>query len=170
MSRGERLFGPKRNTRRNKREYRRERNEARKAKRIESEIESERDNRWERLHSEGSSGSRGIREEATEIYSDPVHRVGDLVMILKDTRPGVSFKSSYDKEGRVIEAIDGKGSGPNLYVVKLLHEHGTEKVDELWLAPIDYRGSVMSTRGKKGTKRYLDNKNVVISDFTLVVS
>ena len=39
MSRGERLFGPKRNTRRNKREYRRERNEARKAKRIESEIE-----------------------------------------------------------------------------------------------------------------------------------
>ena len=58
MSRGERLFGPKRNTRRNKREYRRERNEARKAKRIESEIESERDNRWERLHSEGSSEKR----------------------------------------------------------------------------------------------------------------
>ena len=26
------------------------------------------------------SGSRGIREEATEIYSDPVHRVGDLVI------------------------------------------------------------------------------------------
>ena len=49
MSRGERLFGPKRNTRRNKRERRRERNEARKAKRIESEIESERDERWERL-------------------------------------------------------------------------------------------------------------------------
>ena len=40
-------------------------------------------------------------------------------MTLKDTRPGVSFKRSYDKEGRVIEAIDGKGSGPNLYVVKL---------------------------------------------------
>ena len=110
------------------------------------------------------SGSRGIREEATEIYSDPVHRVGDLAMILKDTRPGVSFKLSYDKEGRVIEAIDGKGSGPNLYVVKLLREHGTEKVDELSLAPIDYCGSVMSTRRKKGTKRYLDNKNVVISD------
>ena len=112
MSRGERLFGPKRNTRRNKREYRRERNEARKAKRIESEIESERDNRWERLHSEGSSGSshRGTREEANDIYFDPLYRVGDLVMILKDTRPGVSFKSSYDKEGRVIEAIDGKGS------------------------------------------------------------
>ena len=64
----------------------------------------------------------------------------------------------------MIEAIDGKGSGPNLYVVKLLHEHGAEKVDELWLVPIDYCGSVMSTRRKKGTKRYLDNKNVVISD------
>ena len=85
-------------------------------------------------------------------------------MILKDTRPGVSFKSSYDKEGRVIEAIDGKGSVHNLYVVKLLHDHGTEKVDELRVVPIDYRGSVMSTRRKKGTKRYLDNKNVVISD------
>ena len=84
------------------------------------------------------SGGRGIREEATEIYSDPVHRVGDLAMILKDTRPGVSFKLSYDKEGRAIEAIDGKGSGPNLYVVKLLRERGAEKVDELWLVPIDY--------------------------------
>ena len=52
MSRGERLLGPKRNTRRGKREHRRERNEARKAKRIESEIESERDERWERLPSE----------------------------------------------------------------------------------------------------------------------
>ena len=116
------------------------------------------------------SGGRGIREEATEIYSDPAHRVGDLAMTLKDTRPGVSFKLSYDEEGRAIEAIDGKGSGPNLYVVKLLRERGAEKVDELWLAPIDYRGSVMSTRRKKGTKRYLDNKNVAISDFTLVVS
>ena len=116
------------------------------------------------------SGGRGIREETDELFSDPVHRVGDLAMILKDTRPGVSFKLSYDKEGRAIEAIDGKGSGPNLYVVKLLHEHGTEKVDELWLVPIDYCGSVMSARRKKGTKRYLDNKNVAISDFTLVVS
>ena len=117
MSRGERLFGPKRNTRRNKREYRRERNEARKAKRIESEIESERDNRWERLHSEGSSGSRGIREEATEIYSDPLHRVGDLVMTLKDTRPGVSFKLSYDKEGRVIAVSYTHLTLPTIYSV-----------------------------------------------------
>jgi hypothetical protein len=128
------------------------------------------DRAWERLSSPNllpdveDQNKRGTREEATEIYSDTLHRVGDLVMILKDTRPGVSFKSSYDKEGRVIEAIDGKGSGPNLYVVKLLREHGTEKVDELWLAPIDYCGSVMSTRRKKGTKRYLDNKNVAISD------
>ena len=128
------------------------------------------DRAWERLSSPNllpdveDQNKRGTREEATEIYSDPLHRVGDLVMILKDTRPGVSFKSSYDKEGRVMEVIDGKGSGPNVYVVKLLHEIGSEKVDELWLVPIDYCGSVMSTRRKKGTKRYLDNKNVVISD------
>ena len=85
-------------------------------------------------------------------------------MILKDTRPGVSFKLSYDKEGRAIEAIDGKGSGPNLYVVKLLHEKDSEKVDELWLVQIDYCGSVKSTKRKKGMKRCLDDKNVVISD------
>ena len=35
--------------------------------------------------------------------------------------------------------------------------------------PIDYCGSVMSTRRKKGTKRYLDNKNVVISDLMGVI-
>ena len=124
MNRGGWREGPKKGTKRGKKEYRRLRNENRAAAREKEEQGREGSNFEE-------SGSRGIREEATEIYSDPVHRVGDLVMILKDTRPGVSFKSSYDKEGRVIEAIDGKGSGPNLYVVKLLHEHGTEKVDEL---------------------------------------
>ena len=44
------------------------------------------DKRWERLHSEGSSGGshRGAREEADDLYSDPLYRVGDLVMIPKD--------------------------------------------------------------------------------------
>ena len=37
-----------------------------------------------------------------DVYSDPLYRVGDLVMILKDTRPGVSYKDSYDKEGKFI--------------------------------------------------------------------
>ena len=160
MSRGERLLGPKRNTRRGKR--RAEVKGCLEAARAKNREDSVRDSRWERLHLEGSS--RGTREEAVETYSDPLYRVGDLVMILKDTRPGVSFKRSYDKEGRVIEVIDGKGSGPNLYVVKLQHEKKCEKVDELWLVPIDYCGSVMSTRRKRGTKRYLDNKNIVISD------
>ena len=42
------------------------------------------------------SGGRGIREETDELFSDPVHRVGDLVMILKDTRPGVLFRYIQD--------------------------------------------------------------------------
>ena len=71
--------------------------------------------RQERMHArnqEGSSSSssssshelhsREIREDVNDVYSDPLYRVGDLVMILKDTRPGVSYKDSYDKEGKVI--------------------------------------------------------------------
>ena len=100
-------MGPKRSARKGKKEYMRSRKLLMEAARAKKKEDSVRDNRWERLHSEGSSGSshRGTREEAGEIYSDPLHRVGDLVMILKDTRPGVSFKRSYDKEGRVIERI-----------------------------------------------------------------
>jgi len=100
MNRGGRHLGPKRSTRKGKKEYMRSRKLLMEAARAKKKEDSVRDNRWERLHSEGSSGSshRGTREEAGEIYSDPLHRVGDLVMILKDTRPGVSFKRSYDKE------------------------------------------------------------------------
>ena len=69
--------------------------------------------RQERIHArnqEGSSSSssshelhsRGLREDVNDVYSDPLYRVGDLVVILKDTRPGVSYKDSYDKEGKVI--------------------------------------------------------------------
>ena len=67
--------------------------------------------RQERIHArnqEGSSSSshelhsRGLREDVNDVYSDPLYRVGDLVMILKDTRPGVSYKDSYDTEGKVI--------------------------------------------------------------------
>ena len=53
------------------------------------------------------SSSRGIREavSVSDVYSDPVCREGDFVMILRDTRPGVSFTFSYDKEGKVILMI-----------------------------------------------------------------
>ena len=40
-----------------------------------------------------------------DIHSAPLRHVGDLAMILKDARPGASYKDSYDKEGKVIEAI-----------------------------------------------------------------
>ena len=111
------------------------------------------------------SSSRGIREAASvsDVYSDPVYREGDFVMILRDTRPGVSFTVSYDKEGKVMQVMDGEGTGPNLYIVKLLHERGSEKVDETWLMPIDYCGSVELTKRKRNKKRRLDGKNVVIA-------
>ena len=81
-------MGTKKATQRTKKEYKRYRKllmEAARAKRKEDSVSSE------RLHSEGSSGGghRGAREEAGDLYSDPLYRVGDLIMILKDTRPGV---------------------------------------------------------------------------------
>ena len=55
-------------------------------------------------------------------------------MILRDTKPGVSYTFSYDKEGKIMQVIDGKGASPNRYIVRLLHERvherGSEKVDE----------------------------------------
>ena len=100
------------------------------------------------------SSSRGTREAASvsDVYSDPVYREGDFVMILRDTRPGVSFTFSYDKEGKVMQVMDGEGTGPNLYIDKLLHERGSEKVDETWLMPIDYCGSVELTKRKRNKK------------------
>ena len=99
-----------------------------KQKRVENNLMYERQERIHARNQEGSSSSsshelhsRGLREDVNDVYSDPLYRVGDLVMILKDTRPGVSYKDSYDKEGKVIEVIDREGTGPNLYNVKLQH-------------------------------------------------
>ena len=66
--------GPKRASRRRRKEYTRKRILARTASSKAKLVgDSVRDNRWERLHSEGSSGSshRGTREEANDIYFDP---------------------------------------------------------------------------------------------------
>ena len=65
------------------------------------------------------------------MFSGPVYREGDFVIVLRDTRHGINHNLSYDREGRVITVIDGQGEGPNLYVVKLLHKRGGLKVDEL---------------------------------------
>jgi len=80
-----------------------------KQKRVENNLMYERQERIHARNQEGSSSSsshelhsRGLREDVNDVYSDPLYRVGDLVMILKDTRPGVSYKDSYDTEGKVI--------------------------------------------------------------------
>ena len=104
-------------------EYNRIKNAARKQKRVEDNLMYERQERIHARNQEGSSSSssshelhsRGLREDVNDVYSDPLYRVGDLVMILKDTRPGVSYTASYEKEGRVTQVIDGGGTGPNQY-------------------------------------------------------
>ena len=107
--------------------------------------------------------SSGLREEIHDVYADPTYKIGDYVVIIADTRPGICNIFSYDKEGKVTKVVDGKGASPNRYIVKLLHERGSEKVDELYLMPIDYSGSVELTKRKRKQKRYLNGKNVVVS-------
>ena len=77
--------------------------------------------------------SRGLREEVKDVCSGPV-------LILRDSRPGVSNEFSYDQEGKIMQVVDGEGASPNPYVLKLLHIK-SEKVDELWVTLIDYCGS-----------------------------
>ena len=144
--------GPKRSSRKGRKEYKIMRR-AQLAEFVAKKREQKKEQGREGSNFEESS-SRGIREavSVSDVYSDPVCREGDFVMILRDTRPGVSFTVSYDKEGKVMQVMDGEGTGPNLYIVKLLHERGSEKVDETWLMPIDYCGSVELTKRKRNKK------------------
>ena len=54
--------------------------------------------------------------------------------IVKDTTPGVHFRHSYDKIGRVTNVVVGD---INIYTVKVLFENYSEEVDELWLKKYD---------------------------------
>ena len=63
-----------------------------------------------------------------DVFEEPSFSVGDLVMIVKDTTPGMDPSFSYDKEERITMVMSGR---PNHYNVKLLHEAGTEEVTEL---------------------------------------
>ena len=98
MKRGGRHSGPKRSTRRGRKEYK----TVRRAQLAEYVAKKRGQGGREGLNNEGSSSSdRGVREVVRDAYSEPGYRQGDFVTILKDTRPGVSYKASYDKEGRV---------------------------------------------------------------------
>ena len=110
-------MGPIRSTRRGKKEYRRSRIVARtvvRAKQTESMHERSEEVRSSSDVPSGDSHefrSRGLREEVKDVYSGPVCREGEFVLILRDTRPGINHKLSYDREGRVITVIDGKEKG-----------------------------------------------------------
>ena len=65
-------MGPKRSTRKGEKEYMWSRKLLMEAARAKKKEDSVRDIRWERLHSEGSSGSshRGTREEVSNALGD----------------------------------------------------------------------------------------------------
>ena len=68
------------------------------------------------------SSSRGIREavSVSDVYSDPVYREGDFVMILRNTRPGVSVTFSYDKEGKVMQVMDRTFLSIRIFIIYFL--------------------------------------------------
>ena len=61
------------------------------------------------------------------MFSGPLYREGDLVVDLKDTRPTINSSLSYGRDGRITTVVDGQG----VAVVKLLHQRGSVKIDEL---------------------------------------
>ena len=75
-----------------------------------------------------------------DVFEEPSFSVGDLVMIVKDTTPGVDPSFSYDKEGRITMVMSDKETHPNEFVLKLLHELSSEEATDLWSIPIDYSG------------------------------
>ena len=160
--------GPKRGSRKGLKEY-----QAMRRARLAELVTRKREQRKGRGRDEDSTlggdsslvHSSGLREEIHDVYADPTYHEGDYVAILgiSDTRPGIRNIFSYDKEGRVTKVVNGEGEKPNRCIVKLLHEKGSEKVNELYLMPIDYSGSVELTKRKRKQKRYLNGKNVVIS-------
>ena len=95
-------MGPKRSARNNKKDYQRTRIAARKQKRMDDRQESVLAGTQESVLAgtqesvSSSSSHEGLREDVNDIYSAPLYHVGDLVMILKDTRPEVSYKDSYE--------------------------------------------------------------------------
>ena len=102
MSSGRRHKGPKRSTHRGKKEYNRKKSLIRMASKSKEKLDNLSDVRWETMHSESDrreSTSRGMRKKVDDIYSDPAHKGGGLVII-------VSSKLFYDKEGQVMEVID----------------------------------------------------------------
>ena len=79
-------FGPKRSSRKGRKEYKIMRR-AQLAEFVAKKWEQKKEQGRERSNFEESS-SRGIREAASvsDVYSDPVYREGDFVMILRDTQ------------------------------------------------------------------------------------
>ena len=90
---------PKRNTKRGKIEYERLKKTWKRAV-------------WSRKNQEGireeprcTTHSRGLKGGKVNTHSDLMYNEGNLVMILKDIRLGVSEKVSYDREGKVTQMI-----------------------------------------------------------------
>ena len=93
-------------------------------------------------------------------YGTPLFQIDEVVTIVKDTTPGVHFRHSYDKIGRVTNVVVGD---INIYTVKVLFENYSEEVDELWLKKYD--PGMANTKARVSKKqRTLNDKNIVIAN------
>lgn len=88
-----------------------------------------------------------------------------MVTIIKDTSPGVLFRHSYDKVGRVTNVVNNEGR-LNTYTVKILFENYSEVVDELWLQKYDPETTayLQPQSSSRITSKRIKDKNVIIAD------
>ena len=97
---------------------------------------------------------------STREYGVPLFQIDEVVTIVKDTTPGVHFRHSYDKIGRVTNVVVGD---INIYTVKALFENYSEEVDELRLKKHDPGMANTKARASK-KQRTLNDKNIVIAN------
>ena len=55
----------------------------------------------------GESSQERARRISAREYGPPAFQIDDVVTIMKDTSPGVHFRRSYDKVGRVTNVVVG---------------------------------------------------------------
>ena len=101
------------------------------------------------------------RHIVADKYGPPLFQMGDVVTIMKDTTPGVHWRFSYDKLGRITEVVNNEGSCLNLYTVKIIFERWSEEVDELWLQCYNNEETMNAVLKKKRT---IHHKNIEIAN------
>ena len=81
------------------------------------------------------------------------------MIIIKDTSPGVHFRYSYDKVGRVTNIVINEGQALNTYTVKVLFENYSEELQKF-----DPEEMANTTVRASKRQKTLKDSNIIIAD------